>query len=740
MNEDNIIENFVWESYEIIWRTEIQKVSNKSKKQSSSKLDEIVKKYTLNLYLIDRFNRDPGFKQFLIREIESNIKAGLNIKGEIEQIKYYLRRDSSVFNFSDTPEIKFKTYDFKYKNSSINFGDKRFEIAKSKSIIYDKEIKIDFFKKRLEIAKSKNDINEIEALESLIYETETRDIKSYDPFNKNDIFESKPSLLTAKSKKYATTNINCFNLYLQDQLLSPLILLPELSLDLVNYLLKTYHPNTPQKEKDEDFTGNELKFVWDCFFLHVIYWFEKKDEKQKLSVLNREYYFSLEKADILNFLKIHEYSFLIEYAHSLFESRYTIEATKLFEFLSEYEYLKSDDEKTILTVFLAYCYKTIGQYDTVIKKHEEALHLIEELEKKIIDNSIKPKNNKIISFFNYEILDISKAHFLKVFCLKNLAEIYSLMAILYDYNGKKAYGEKRDEYFNQAIQISDNLSNKSAKFLCYYFISDGYRNIQNYDNYMIFLKKANLSLPKIRTEEIKHFEKNVKERLIHKNEMDMMSTDFLIERYRKKEIKREIGEALTTQFQLSRAIEYYKQPMTSQIPDEQTDLEIGVCYLYKYLMDKNNIDEKGLEKCIENSKKYLKQAEDEYKYKTDAEGFVQLFKGIILIAQSLELNNLQMKNEGIDVLDEYIQSKDIKEPTSQRLDRCIMLLTLLNNKQMLEDVFDSLLIRLKREDKYCLLGYAFIIYFENELALKYLNIGLESEIKIKNEDFADLWA
>ena len=513
MSDIIIIENFMWEAYEIIWRTEIQKKASKSKNQAFPEFDDIVKRYTLNLYLIDRFKRDPGFKQYLIREIETDMEIRLNVINNIDHVKNYLCGDSvSWFGPSDAPNIEIEPYNFSNTKSSI-FFEKHLEIAKSKSIFYDKKIKIDFFEKRLEIAKSKKNTDEIEALEALIYETETENTKSYDPFYKNELFKDKPSLLTSKSKKYSTNSINCFNLYnrekippqLKSPLKSPLNLLPELNLDFMNYLLKMHHPQQFQKEKNEDFTGNELKFVWDCFYLYVIYWFEKKDENQKLSILNREYEFSLGKSEILNFLECYDRSFLIDYSYSLQKSEYEIEAMELFEILFSEEYIKydSDEEKIISVFFLDECYRSVGQYDKLVQKYDSALHLIKKLENQINQTQVKRKNNSYNEFLNFQVLDSSKITYLKVLCLKNMAEIYDCI------DEKR----KRDECFKQAIQISDNLQDRRTKFFCYQIISDGYCYTNNYDNFMFFLEKTNSSTPKIRTEEIRYFEKVIKKDL-----------------------------------------------------------------------------------------------------------------------------------------------------------------------------------------------------------------------------------
>ena len=69
----NLIDNFLWETYEIDWRTSIRKHASSLEEETSdkAKLEDLIKGYSLNLHFINRMKRDPGFEQYLIKEIEN---------------------------------------------------------------------------------------------------------------------------------------------------------------------------------------------------------------------------------------------------------------------------------------------------------------------------------------------------------------------------------------------------------------------------------------------------------------------------------------------------------------------------------------------------------------------------------------------------------------------------------------------------------------------------------------------
>lgn len=331
----NLIDNFLWETFQIDWRTNIRKKAKNIEEIASTKsnLDKLIKIYALNLQFINRMDRDPGFKQYLLKEIESNNEVIVNLKNYIGGIerKYIGNSFDSLFNLdkidSNSANLELD------RNLKYSFGAQNQKRTKSNN-----KIRVEFLRNRLKIAELENNLDEKIAIESILMEYKEKFIGCYDLFQKNKSFQKASSkshnFLNSKGIKYIAENLVFFDVYLEKKNSTILKWIPEPDYSLI-HKFSQIHPVKPEINKES--INKYGKFCTDSLKISFILWFESKSEEQKLSILNREYEFYVDKNDLKRAIDLHGILKVITISDNLYKANYFFEAKILYEYICKYE-------------------------------------------------------------------------------------------------------------------------------------------------------------------------------------------------------------------------------------------------------------------------------------------------------------------------------------------------------------------------------------------------------------------
>lgn len=740
----NLIDNFLWETFEIDWRTNVRRNARniEEEKIDESKLDLLIKKYSLNLQFINRMKRDPGFKQYLITEIENDDEIIVKLKNYVNDIerKYIGNSFDSLFNLDNIDTSSANT-EF---DTNLEYD---FETCEHEEKTNHKETKLAFLKNRLQIAKAKNDLDEKVSVESLLFEVENGFIGCYDLFHKNTPYQksinTSHSSLNSRSIKYAAENLKSSDIYLERNASTYLRYLPELELELVHKILQL-HPTKPQVEKIS--INKYAKFVLDCLDVSFVLWFESKDEQQKLSILNCNYEFTLNDSDIHKFINFHGAQELAKLTQILYHQNYFFECKILFEHL--WNVFELNGDKRTYVSNMAVCCREIGEYKLAIRGHLEENKLICEAEKELEDIFLA-FNGTIIDLKSNQVPNIpelKELQRLKAISFKNIAENYL-------YLGDE---EKAEEYLSQAFEIAEKLGIK-YKINLYFNAACAYRrNYKNSEEYSYLLKCKSLMESLEDREFKKSIEESIYERLdeykkytknnLSENKKNSLNKIGLEDRYHFANKFVEKGYEFINTFQFSKAIVYFKR--ANQIL-ESTYLNYAIvqCYFYLYLQEKEQQNRDKLLELLACTKKYFGEIKPNELFKKINKNLF-LLAGFTIIAEGIETHNSQIIAVGVGFLKKHIHfiysiNSDNHDDILASLDKCLIFALQFRNYRMVKGIFDELVNEIEKYEKitspYLLVGAAFVNYFIDDFAFYYFDKGLEEEkTKSKRIDLLDM--
>ena len=722
----NLFNHFLWENFEVEWRKEIRlkAIPAGYNFTNHSVDDEIIKTYALNLHFINRFESDPGFKQYLINQIENDDETFVRLEQYIESLKekYIGNTFDSLFSLD------------KYDANSIkNELDKTLEYNHENYVDYN-EIKAKFLKNRLEIAEAENNCDEVIAIKSLIFKIENKLFGMYDLFQKNIPYQRKVSeahnMLNSKGIRYIAENLSSFDVYLKGTKSTILRYLPEPEKKLISRIFRL-HPS--KLELTQDSIEKYAKFVLDSLKISFVLWFEKKKEDEKISILSTEYEFILDDSEINKFVEIHGMSKLSILTLRLYKSNYFFEAKTLYEYL-----LKNTANDAVKRANLsncALCYREIGDYKLALQKHLQEYEILCESENERKDifigfHGVEPQNDSILNNLRRS----------KAIALKNIGENY-----LYLGDVKTA-----KENFNEAIEIVEEMSNE-YKVNIYFNLACVHKRNYNYTDEHNFLLKCVDLLKKIPNNEGKKSTKEaITNRLkIHAKCFDSYSSNNDKNNCLKKLEMREkfdhanriidIGNRLFDTFQFSKSINYYKRA-NQILESDDLNFRISYCYFTLYLQNISNQDHSKRVEYLNNAKKYLAGINPKNLLKSNNK-YALLLKAFTYIGDSLEMGDKKPLLIGFEGLKKHIllmysiNSKN-HDDIIPSLRQCLIFSLQLKRKELVVTIFDEILNEVKKHEKltspHGLVGVTFIEFFIDDLASQYIDEGL-NEVKNKNE-------
>jgi len=647
----NLIDNFLWETFEIDWRTNIRKNAKNLEQEAheNPKFDELVKNYSLNLHFINRMKRDPGFKQYLIKEIENDDEVIVKLNNYIDVIerKYIGNSFNSLFNLDkfDAGSTNIELD----KNLAYDFGTYKQKGAKD-----HKEIKIEFLKRRLQIAELEKKYDEKIAVESLLSEIENGFIGCYDLFQKNNFYQKKltrtHNLLNSKGTRYIVENLSSFDIYLERNDSTTLNFIPEPESKLIHSILQT-HPVKPQLEKKS--IDRYAKFALNCLDICFVLWFESKNENQKLSILNCDYEFSLTDPDITRFVNLHGKQELVNLTTALYNSNYFFEAKMLYQYL--YNDAETDAEKRVYISNGAVCCREIGEYDLAIHNHLDEYRMICEAEDELKDLITIFDGTIIGSKPNPHLQDVKhlkELQRLKAISSKNIAENYLNL-------GDE---EKAGEYLNQVFDIAEEMD-KELKINLYFNVACAYRRTHKNIEEFNLLKECQSLLKNIEDNDYKKkTEDDIYSRLklyeahnegsLSENKGDILEELVFRDKVTFAEKFIEKADKLFGTFQFARAINYFKRA-NEILESNDLNFSIARCYFYLYLQ---NIGKKEKSRRIEhliNTKKYLAGIKSQDLLKRVNKDAL-LLRGFTSIVDGIETRDKVFLAIGVEQLKKYV--------------------------------------------------------------------------------------
>lgn len=721
----NLFNHFLWENFEVEWRKEIRESANlvDSDHENDSINDGTVAVYALNLHFINRFEKDPGFKQYLINQIENDDEIIVSLGQYIETLKrtYIGNTFGSLFNLDKIGTNSIKTE----LDTTLEY--------ESENDVNHNEIKIKYLKNRLEVAEAENNLDEAIAIKSLISQLENNPIGMYDLFQKDIPYQRKllkgHNILNSKHIRYIAENLSSFDLYLKGTGSTNLCYLPEPNQKLIYRILQLY---PLEAELTHDSVEQNAKFILDSLNISFVLWFEKKNEKEKLSILNTEYEFVLDDFEINKFADFHGRSKLIGLTKILYDTNYFFEAKALYEYLLKNA--ENNVEKRIFLSNYSVCYREIGQYKLAIQSHSQEYNMLCESENEAKDLFIGlygfiPKNDPT---FN----DLRRS---KAIALKNIGENYLYLS---DEDNAR-------EKFDEAIEIVKAMDNE-YKLNIYFNLACAYQRNYNYveENYLL-VKCVDL-LKKISDNELKTIKEDVINRLKkHAKCFDMPSSNTdkntclkeleMRERYTHANKIIDIGNMLFDTFQFSRSIDYYKRA-NQILESDYLNYKISYCYFTLYLQNITNNNTTIRLEYLKNSQKYLVEIDPKNWFKSNNK-YVLLLRAFTYIWDGLEIKNEKSLLFGFEILKKHIMlmysiNSEKHDDILASLRQCLIFSLQLKRKELIIRIFDEILNETKKHEKltspHCLIGMAFIEFFIDDLASYYLDEGFK-EAKNKSE-------
>jgi len=694
------VEKFLWEIYEIDWRTKIRVVERENPEES----EFYIRKYMLNLHFMNRFDRDPGFKQYLIDEVENNFEIVQKAGNYIESKKNTFE---DLFNFKKTENDENNLHNLKI-DEDLNYYKYKLEKLKNN--------------KKTE----RND--EIIAIKSIISEKEKREINRYDLFQKNSILEKKHQKLhyfNSIGVKYTAENLIALDVLFHHKKSTDLNFLPEPGKKFIENALSHYskkvnfpftifdrHSNVPIDNPNKMKVDNDFKFIWNFLKICSVLWFENKSEEQKIDILNGSYKFEITDSYIDNFVKFYGKNSLINISEVLYRLGYYMESLELYKYLLKVS--ENDYEKRLSLDNIATCYKEIEAYDL----------------------SIETYLNEWKSFKK----DIGG--YAEAVIFKNIAEIHF----------KLNRPEQANQYLSKIVSFLKNM-NENDKFGIYFNLGMMSRRLYDYQNEYKYFKLCENSYNNCRNltfqlNQMSQFEANFdflieKEDVINKvknrkTQLDSYNNNFHT-LMKEEKIERatkyfEMGNIYVNTFQFEIAISYF-QRVNAILNTRDGNYSISYCYYHLYLQNLNK------DRDLRNE--YLDRAWY-YSAHLPVKELFHETNNYLMPLNFFILNSLILEGKEGDYnlydpyvfFEKYVQylnltndDKNSIKHFMNALDVCLKYCLYFKNKKLTEKVFEHLLKELEKidlpESPYLLVSYSFYNYFLFDFVHYYVNEGLK---------------
>jgi hypothetical protein len=332
--DQNIIEEHLWETFQIDFHKKIREEINKTPDDEKNKIN---RRLILNNFFLIRRSRDPGF--FL--HVMENIGKDTDLQ---KLVKKYI---SSLFPNPINHEFFSKNVEKRKSHETLVYKDNNPIEQNNKSINY--------FLRRFQDADERGDDNEALVIKQLVNDYKTGRYFGHQLFNTPSIYKD---VTTAHKwmysiKNYCIENIKFFEIYQIGELYESAGKAPPFESQLFNLISskETFVTSLLNILNDlgdspnlsfTDFIFEHHTFIKHSIFIAMVLWFERKTENEKIEILNKQYPFSIKNDMLEPYSKFGNdgYTILNNIAAELLTDTYLKEAEKIFDYIIE----KCDDE------------------------------------------------------------------------------------------------------------------------------------------------------------------------------------------------------------------------------------------------------------------------------------------------------------------------------------------------------------------------------------------------------------
>ena len=570
LTDKNTIRDFLFNSFEIDNNLYVRKKFKRSSTEVEKK--ELYQYKVLeNLFLLRR-SKDPGFYTFVHNQVNNNEKIKETVKNYVSKL---LNSNSSI------DQDIFGEY---IVENSEPLLDKQIENPNTwpysspmkilSNFIDVNKNSLHYFSKRLEYAREQGNDDEALVISQLINDFESGDFRGHYIFSEDKLYgeqiDSQRWLYS--QNQYILENIKFSTHYFFSQpfVLKHLNSLVVHDLVFVKELLKIMGEKTGKENRSMlNSLLNFNKFINDAFSVASLIWFNKKSEKDKIDILNKEYTFEITEKMLEEYeLTMHEYGLtrdgkdnqsLFIFANELYNSHFFDEAKTIWEYMLK----KTTDNSAAYNSCenLATTFREIGDFESSLKYYKQSLELAEELSKSDIPHTqqinsnsrlFKDETDKEMHDYLERYVDKFPNYNYKVAIeLKNVGEMYCKL-------GKYEQGEK---CFLEAEERSIHLS-PNEKDAILFNLSSANRRLNRFDKefkYLAKLVSQDLTYPDAKEHAL--------DRLDILNSIEFMQSngDFDVKKLTKIENKEKaiqlskVGMSLFHSFQFKKSMYYFKK-------------------------------------------------------------------------------------------------------------------------------------------------------------------------------------
>lgn len=696
----NVVEQFLWESYNIDSRKHLYKMINEADDDNARK--QVSKNRILQDYFLLRRGRDPGFAFHVYEMIKADPRAFKSTVFYIQKLLldsacYDENQIFSPCSSNETPNKNELAIDKNLKHTIhfpmsfeergdgyVNINFENINDHYLKKMMESTNESIQYFEQRYEIALEEKDDLTTDAVRDLIEEYKTG-YYSFDYFGKKQKFYwDSPNAKRDNYDyiKYISESIVNHQLYEKTRTNSE----TELAINILGLgleddflqLLNKYDINITSESQEGKLSLRYIKFLTDAFSITSTIWFNSLSLKEKETLLNGLYPLNEDAfTNYLSYLDKDNNTFSFQF---LLMNMYSNGFLDIAELICKYivDTTKDNYEKAIYIDKLGDIYREKLDYETSLSMYNHSFDLLSKIHRipkrrnqKTVDYRSTPKHASIISFLR-------------------IAEIEFLL------NSKEAEG-----YLKQAKEKIER-TNAYEKLSLMWNLACTYRRIGQFDQEYDTLDYL-ASLGEYKRDDLVN---QANERLIEYNDYILDSGELDNKKLAELELNSKyhklisIADRLKNSFQFERESEYRNIALKVKDSDlakfelatcryNQNDL-CGAKEEFKLLIPSQDHEIKSL------SSIYLGLIY--YQQKNDEDGFNEILNGIMPYIMMLGSTDFTCNEDSKDAtneleylrFDKYMKSKII-ESLQPIIELCFTNLIAINKVDSLDGIIDYII-------------------------------------------------
>lgn len=560
------IQQFLYETYNIDFRTTAKKIIKTANLQEKKTLNRHLTLY--NLFQLRRC-KDPGFFQYVTRIVESDEDTLLSLKQYLEHIiaKHGHDQYSTLFNLDIIPQKKELTISDLKRTQPQDIDSNKFE----EFINAESQASIKYFQKRYEHALKTGNYEESAAILSITHDYATYKFFIDELFQEDSIYQgfNTETNWELERKRFIFQKIRFADIYFDNKhignpLFQALIPISPQFLKEISKIFQLKHLDTTGKNDDLPFVPQ--KFHWDALSIASEIWFNGLSEKEKITILNKEYPFKFtsKTLDLLTY-QFRNLNAIYRLANDLYSINYHDTAIELYQFLLTKT--ESRAFKHLSNDAIASSYRELGNYEGALAHYQRALDFIDD-----DYGNIQSDSFKVATLTNIKNIP----QYTRAISMKNIGEMHHQL-------GNNSESEK---WFNYVLSIAKGApdNDKEAIFWNLAFANRRIGNFKKEHEYII----AGLSI----LEKSDQTDKSEKLEIIHQrlqilSDQQYLTSGFSYDIKKLKELdslpKREKfvtrAEFTYLSFQLSKANQWL-----------ECALKIKVDYFHKFRIGRTNYE------------------------------------------------------------------------------------------------------------------------------------------------------